>query len=85
MEVASLNFILSNVVTEGVITTRSNRMKFRLGGSSLGHLGYLIFDMPSVFHRAKTFSTVVTKQVSYQIFICIFFLRVTSPRMGIRL
>ena len=44
-----------------------------------------MFDMRSVFHRAKTFSTVVTKQVSYQIFICIFRLRVTSPRMGIRL
>ena len=55
------------------------------GGSSIGHLGYLMFDMRSVFHRAKTFSTVVTKQVSYQIFICIFYLRVTSPRMGIRL
>ena len=44
-----------------------------------------MFDMRSVFHRAKTFSTVVTKQVSYQIFICIFYLRVTSPRMGTRL
>ena len=52
---------------------------------SIGHLGYFMFDMRSVFHRAKTLSTVVTKQVSYQIFICIFFLRVTSPRMGIRL
>ena len=44
-----------------------------------------MFDMRSVFHRAKTLSTIVTKQVSYQIFICIFFLRVTSPRLGIRL
>ena len=55
------------------------------GGSSLRHLGYLMFDIPSVFHRAKTLSTVVTKQVSYQIFICILRLRVTSPRVGIRL
>ena len=45
----------------------------------------VMFDMRSVFHRAKTLSTVVTKQVSYQIFICIFRLRVTSPCVGIRL
>ena len=41
--------------------------------------------MRSVFHGGKTLSTVVTKQVSYQIFICIFRLRVTSPHVGIRL
>ena len=29
-----------------------------------------MFDMRSVFHRVKTLSTVVTKQVSSQIFIC---------------
>ena len=44
-----------------------------------------MFDMRSVFLRAKTLSTIVTKQVSNQIFICIFRLRVTSPRMAIRL
>ena len=54
-------------------------------GSSLGHPGYLMFDMRSVFHRAKTLSTIVTKQVRYQIFIFIFRLRVTSPRLGVRL
>ena len=29
--IASSRFLLSTTITEGVITTRSNRMKFRLG------------------------------------------------------
>ena len=43
------------------------------------YLRYIMLGMRSAL------STIETKQVNYQIFICIFFLWVTSPRMGIRL
>ena len=43
------------------------------------YLRYIMLGMRSAL------STIETKQVNYQIFICIFFLWVTSPHMGIRL